>query len=314
MKMKKYTKGVITSLLSVISLASYSILAKILLENMTAESLAGFAQLFSAITVLLFFGFFPELKKIHRLPKKDLFCLFIIAFLAAVLAPLLFFTGLKQTTATNSIILCRSEAVFVVIISFIWLKERLSKSQILGIILMTLGVALIVTQNFSVNLAANKGDLLILASALVWSGDACIFKKYLNHINPELVVLVRNTVGAFFLFLVIPFIFHIKHDFSVILNKEIFVPLVIFSLFVIVFGQLMWYKTLELIPATIASAISLLAPLIGIILAVIVLGETLLFHHLTGGIVILIGLTLTVINHQKHSHHHKLQKAKNWIH
>lgn len=312
--MKKYTKGVITATLSVISLGSYSVLAKILLENMSPESLTGFAQLFSAITILIFFGFFPELKKIHRLPKKDIICLLFIAFLAAVLAPLLFFTGLSMTSATNSIILCRTEAVFIVIISFIWLKEHLSKSQILGIILMIIGVALIVTQNFAADLNANKGDLLILASSLIWAFDACIFKKYLHHIAPELVVLIRNTVGTIFLFLIIPFVFDIHYDINAILNKEILIPLTIFSLFVIVFGQLMWYKTLELIPASIASSISLLAPLIGIFLAVMVLQETLYVYHLTGGIIILTGLTLTIINHQKHPHHHKLQKAKHWLH
>jgi drug/metabolite transporter (DMT)-like permease len=312
--MSNYSKGISSALLAVLALSSYSILAKVLLENLIPETLAGFAQLFSVIAILLCFGFLPELKKIHRLPKKHLALLASIAILSSVIAPLLLFTGLKDTTATNSVILGRLEAVFVGIISFIWLKERISRHQVFGIVLMFIGVILIVTQNFQTSLTANPGDLYIIASGLVWACSVCIFKKNIHHVSPELVVLIRNGVGAIFLFFIIPLLFPISHDYTQLLNKEILIPILIFSLFVIVFGQIMWYKTLELIPATIASSTSLLAPLIGVALAVVILGESLYFHHLTGGVAILIGLCLTVLHHQKHPHHHKIEKTKHWNH
>ncbi len=312
--MNNYSKGISTALLSVLALSSYSILAKILLENLTPETLAGFSQFFSVIAILLFFGFFPEIKKIHRLPEKNVLYLIVVAFLAAAIAPLLLFNGLQETTATNAIILGRLEAVFVGIISFLWLKERVTKYQIFGIILMFLGVVLIVTQNFTNTFTTNHGDLYIIASALIWALSVCLFKKNLHRVSPELVVLIRNGVGAMFFFIIIPLLIPIQHEFSALLNKEVLIPLLIFSLFVIVFGQLMWYKTLELIPATIASSTSLLAPLIGVILAVLILGETLYTHHFIGGAAILIGLAFTVIHHQKHPHHHKIVKTKHWTH
>ncbi|MBT5016481.1 DMT family transporter [Candidatus Peregrinibacteria bacterium] len=313
--MNKYSKGVLTGVLSVLFLSSYSIFGKILLENLAPETVAGLAQTLSVITILLCFGFLPEIKKIHRLPRKTLFYLFLVAFLAGAVAPLLFLKGLLLTTATNSIIIGRIEVVFVGIISFLWLREKITKNQIGGIALMFIGMLLIATQNFAIGFNFNHGDILIMGSALVWALATVIFKKNLHHMSPELVVLIRNFTGAICMFFVIPLILNVEHTVNLtLLDQNILIPLVLFALLTIVFGQMLWYKTLDLIPATVASSIGLLGPLFGVILAVTILKENLYSYHLIGGIFILIGLALTVLHHQKHPHHHKLQKTKHWTH
>lgn len=116
------------------------------------------------------------------------------------------------------------------------------------------------------------------------------------------------------LFSIVPFVFDVQHDVTGVLNPEIIIPLLAFALLTVVLAQFLWYKTLELIPATVASNLGLLGPFFGVILAVLILNERLYFYHLAGGLFVIFGLVLTIMHHQKHTHHHLVQKTKHWFH
>jgi len=312
--MNKYSKGIITWIISIFFLSTYSIFGKILLENLVPETLAAIAQTLAVITLFLFFWFMPEIRKIHKLPKKDLFWLLITAILSAIIAPLFLLKWLEITTATNSVIIWRLEPVFAGIIAFLWLSEKVSRNQILWWLLMFFGIFFIITKWQFSWISLNHWDLLIIISAFSRATATNIFKKYLSHILPELVVIVRNTVWAIFLFIIIPFVFNIQHNISSIMNTDIILPLVAFSLFTIVFAQLLRYKTLELIPATVASTIWLMSPLFWVLLAVTILKENVYSYHFIWWTFVLFGLALTAIHQQKHQHHHLLQKMKHRFH
>jgi drug/metabolite transporter (DMT)-like permease len=303
-------KGIITGTVSMFFLSTYSILGKILLDTFSPETLVALTQTLSVLVLLLFFGFLPEAKKLKKLPSKDLFWLFIISILSAVIAPLLLLKGLKITTATSTIIISSLEPVLTGLIAFILLKESLSKHQIAGAILMFLGILVIATKGLNSSISFNQGDTLILIAALFWALSTNIFKKHLSHIRPDLIVLARNSIGAITIFLIIPFIFNIQHSIPSPLDKTVIIPLIIFSLFTIVIAQLLWYKALKQISATLASSLSLLRPFFALMLAALILKEDLYTYHLLGGLLATPGLILTIQHHQKHRHHHLIQKVK----
>ena len=311
--MKAYTKGIIIGILSIIFVSTYSVFGKILLENFSPEILATIAQALSVLVIFFFFGFFPELKKIHKLPPKDLFWLLILSILAAVIAPLFLFKGLGETQVINSVMIGRLEPVFAGIIAFLWLKESFTKYQILGILFMFLGIFIVITKGFISEVILNRGDIFIVISSLSWAIATTIFKKKLSHLLPELVVLIRNLVGAIVLFFIIHFVFNTQSDINIPLDASVLIPLGIFSLFTIVLAQIFWYKSLELIPASLASSFGLIGPFVGVSLAIVLLGESFQSHHFIGGLFVIFGLLFTIIHRQKHPKYHILSKIKHWV-
>jgi drug/metabolite transporter (DMT)-like permease len=295
---------------SIFFFSTYIIFAKVLLEKFNPETLVGLSQLISAIAILFFYGFLPELKKIHKLPSKTLFWLTIISLLAAVLAPMLLLNGLKVTTATNTIIISMLEPVFTGIIAFFILKETMSRNQLFGSILMIIGIIIIGTKGIAIEPTFNQGDILIVISALCWALSTIIFKKYLHHIAPELIVLLRNLIGAVAIFLVLPAIFDLDHNLTPLTNSNLLGHIIIFSLFTILISQMLWYKSLELIPANIAGSLSLFGPISSLFLAVTILKENLYTYHFIGGFLVIAGLILIVRHQQKHKHNHLIQKLK----
>ncbi|QQR84084.1 hypothetical protein IPJ72_02735 [Candidatus Peregrinibacteria bacterium] len=62
--------GSLAALVSTIFISSYSTFTKILLEQFSTYSLAAIAQLFSVITLAVFFGAYPAFKQLLTLPTK----------------------------------------------------------------------------------------------------------------------------------------------------------------------------------------------------------------------------------------------------
>ena len=61
---------------------------------------------------------------IRYIKRKNLLYLFVVSILGAVIAPLLPFYGLKQTTASDGSILANAEIVFTIILSSIFFGEK----------------------------------------------------------------------------------------------------------------------------------------------------------------------------------------------
>lgn len=312
--MSNYSKGVIAAVFSMIFLSTYSVFGKILLQSLTPETLAAVSQGLSVLTIFIFFGFFPEIRDIIRLPQLDKIWLLVVSILSAVIAPLLLLQGLLSTSATNSVIIGRLEPVFAGLISFIWLKEKATIHQIIGALVMFVGVMYIITKGFGVSFDYNQGDLFIIGSALSWAFATNIFKKKLHHIVPELVVLFRNIIGTIILFFLIPFMFNVQHDMAPLLESKTAFTIIFFSLFTIILAQFLWYSALELIPASLASSIGLLSPFFGVLFAIVILREDILPYHYIGGILVMIGLVFTVYHHQQHPKHQLIEKVKHWTH
>ncbi|MEA3305038.1 MAG: DMT family transporter [Patescibacteria group bacterium] len=305
--------GVFAGLFSMICFSSYSVMGKILLENLSPETMAAIGQTISVVTILLFFGFFPEIKKAYSLGRNKLILLWVIATLSAVFAPILLLKGLTMTTAINAVLVGRLEPVIAGAISYFWLKEKITMHQLIGAFVMFIGVLFIISGGSLSFSVLDTGSLYVIGAAASWALATNIFKKYLDDISPELVVLIRNTVGATTLFLILPFFFDINHNISgELLRYEILLPLVMFALFTIIGAQFFWYKTLELVSASTASSISLTTPIFGVALSYLVLGESIESYHYIGGIFIFIGLVLTVFHHKKHPKHHILERIRNF--
>jgi len=103
-------------------------------------------------------------------------------------AYLLQYVGMNSTSASKSSLLVNLSAIWVAILSWLLLKERLGKKRALGISFGILGVFLITTKlDFqALGQGGAIGDLLVLSSGVAWA----FFTLY----NKQLVSNTRKTI------------------------------------------------------------------------------------------------------------------------
>jgi len=195
-------KGTIYALISIALFSSYAIFGKILIETISPYILLLLNQTLAGIILILLLDLTKKIKEIKQTSKHDFKFLYLISIFSAVIAPLLFLIGLKFTSATNTILIGKSEAVLTSLLAFILLKDKITKNQIIGTIIVFIGIILIATKNFSAGLSFNIGDSLVFLSALSYACGTILFKKFMHHIPPEVIITLRNLFGASILFII----------------------------------------------------------------------------------------------------------------
>ncbi len=90
------------------------------------------------------------------------------------MGPVVYFFGLQTTAASDASLLANAEMVFTILIASIAFREKLNRTGLLAVILVSIGVVVVTTNlQFSSSLFdfVSPGHLLILASGLCWGFD-----------------------------------------------------------------------------------------------------------------------------------------------
>ena len=102
----------------------------------------------------------------------DLRIFLTLALTGLVTNTTLWYYGLHRTLAINAAILGAMGPVFVALLSATWLRERLSRLNVLGILVSSAGVVLTVTRGSLralLDLDLHPGDFFILAGQTIWA-------------------------------------------------------------------------------------------------------------------------------------------------
>ncbi|MEK7528765.1 MAG: DMT family transporter, partial [Patescibacteria group bacterium] len=99
-----------------------------------------------------------------------------------VIAASLIFWGMSKTSAISTSIMLQMEIIFTLIISSIFLGEKLNRYKVIGALIIFFGAAGAVFDGTS--FVFNSGDLLIIAGTIFYPfGNHCA-KLCFNHISP----------------------------------------------------------------------------------------------------------------------------------
>ena len=308
-------KGSIIAFTSILLFSTYTIFGKILLQEVSPFVIIVINQLLAYSILFFILKLKKEMKKLTRITKRDFKIMYAISLFSAVCGPLLFLWGLKLTTATNTILIGKAEALLTSLIAVMMLKERISMHQITGAMTMFFGIVIIATNNFANGLSFNIGDLLVLASSLSFAFGTILFKKYMHHLPPEVIVTVRNLCGATLLFVISLYLV----DYSTLLNAlnaKFVLALLGLVVLTTIFAQSLWYRALETTTATKVSLIGLSSPLIAIVYAIIFLKESLGTSQLIGGSFVILGLIMLEFHFKiwPRKIHKRYLKLKHWPH
>jgi len=259
-----------------------------------------FWRWFLASSILLPFVIKPIWQQ-RQIIRKHFLRIFILAVLSISAFNSLAYISLQYTTATNATLLNSFIPIFILIISGIFFKEKISKKQILGVFVSLIGVIVILTRldiQVISELEINKGDLWMLLAALDWALYS-ILLKYLrpNDLKPMPFLGMMMIIGTIVLFPILainPF-----DEAPLTWTPEIIKALAYIAIFPSIISYLAWNYGMQKIGAAIGGQYIHLMPFFGALMAVIFLGEKIQLYHLVGGISIALGLWLSIQQHTK---------------
>jgi len=152
---------------------------------------------------------YPKLKNVSKMTLKYSVILgfaLVIVYIGATF-------GIQYTTLSNTGFLCGLSVIFTPILSSIIYRKIPDKKVILVVTMSFMGIGLLtLTDDFSINYANLKGDLLSIMCGFVYAIDLLITEKAVMHeeVNPfQLGVFQLGVTGV--LNLVLSFIFEVPH-------------------------------------------------------------------------------------------------------
>ena len=204
------------------------------------------------------------------------------------------YLAIYNTTAGNAVILQAATPVIVALIARFYLGERLLSVQWLGVAVSLLGVLLVITRGgFAMLQPAelHSGDFITLLSLSSWAIYTVYGKRVLASYSPLLATTAAYVMGTFLILL------------TVAVTAPLFPPPRLWSLtaWTIVFYQgilgavahIWWYEAVLVVGPSQAAIFTNLQPIIGIVLAPLLLGEQIGIWHVVGTLFVLAGVGLT---------------------
>ena len=146
--------------------------------------------------ILLPFTYF-SLKKNFKIIQKEYKKLFFLGAMGCGVCGAFPFLAGQTTTVANMGIIYTSSPIFIILISALFFKEKITLTKIIGLIACLIGVFAIIIKGdleFLINLRFTIGDLWMLAAAIGWA----LYSIYLFYWKTKLEIFQRFTLVAFF--------------------------------------------------------------------------------------------------------------------
>ncbi|HEY5001523.1 MAG TPA: DMT family transporter [Ktedonobacteraceae bacterium] len=273
------------------------IAAKFLLQDLSV--LITLALRFGIAALALFPLLIVKRHSLH-LTRRDLPQLALLVLTGFVINQLLEYAGLALSTAADVALLITSEAIFTALLSCWLLREQFKRATGIALILGSLGMYLIIEQGLIPHLPGGGGTLRILGDVLVIAGlisesyytvrGKALLTKY-----PPFLITAAALVGSLVFWApvaswqVLSFGWHP-------LNLISWLSLVWLAVIATALAYLTWFQGLTRIEGSKAASALFIQPLVGTILAVVLLHEQLTVITIVGGV--LIGVSVYLISQQ----------------
>jgi len=204
------------------------------------------------------------------------------------------YLGIAFTTASSAVILQAATPVMVALGARLYLGERLRPVQWMGVGCSTLGVLLVITRGSwraIAHLDLLPGDFILLVAQVGWSAYTIYGKRVLAVHSPELATTAAYVLGSLMLlpmaFIMAPFFR--SPDFA----SPVAWAVVGYQAFLGAVAHIWWYKGVKAVGPSRSAIFMNLQPVVGVLLAWVMLDERIEAAELIGGIAVLAGVGLT---------------------
>ena len=239
------------------------------------------------LTGLILVWWFP-------LPRKYLKKIFLVSIISCTIQYSLTYSGLNIVDASSAILFIQSEVLFGVLVAFFYLRERPKLRNIIGIIIAFFGL-IILSGSPTLN-GKIIGVMFLLGGSFTWALGQVLIKEVSENLNgialtawigilagPQLIIGSQIIEGDVY---------------SKIISASYETWLIVLYLGILMncLGYSAWYYVLGRYEVNKIMPIMLLLPVTGVLAAIILLGERPGANIYIGGIIIIFGVSLILIN------------------
>ena len=228
----------------------------------------------------------------YRPPLSLFRKLFWISLVSAAIQYSLTFNGVKGIDASTAALLVQLEVPFGLIMAWLFLGDRISVKQLIGIVVAFSGAVLIIGE------PRLSGDLIyafmVIAGAFTWSVGQIMVKK-LGNIGGFMLITGVAIFAAPQLFLA-SFLFETEQWQQIqTANLAAWSSVIYLGLVMTALGYALWYRLIGLYDVNQVMPFLLLLPVTSVIGGIVFLGESLTLKIAIGGLMALTGVAFITI-------------------
>ena len=248
-----------------------------------------------AIALALLMPFtYPYLRERWKVILRSWKILCLLGLLATVCQHIPIYIGLRHTTATNGALLNATSPIFIILLSMVFVGERLSAKGLIGSVISLTGVLTVVSRgNLDVlrALELNTGDIWVLVGTLAWAGYTVCLRwrpAELDHLA------LLATLAAIGVIATAPlYALEIASGLTLRLNAASILGVAYIGIVATVAGYIFWNRAVQQVGPARAGPFMYLMLVFTPVLSIIFLGEGLHLYHFAGGVLIISGIYLT---------------------
>lgn len=234
-------------------------------------------------------------RKLQKIQPGDLKLFLLLAFFE----PFLYFMGesygLKYVSSTVASVIVATIPLFSPIAAWYFYKEKLSRTNLYGLIITFLGVSLVVLDtsfNFTASPLGVSLEFLAVAGAI---GYASVLKGISHRYNTFTIITYQNLIGSM-LFLPFWLGFEMNDFLQVPFNPKAFQAIIQLAIFASTFAFILFTYSVRNLGINKSNIFINVIPVFVAVIAFIVLGDQLNFHQMVGIAIVISGLFLAQIN------------------
>jgi drug/metabolite transporter (DMT)-like permease len=228
--------------------------------------------------------FWKRLKNIDKIILRKGFLVGIFLFLGYTFQTV----GLKYTTATKAGFITGLSVVLVPIISHFFIREKISKNSIIGVILAVIGLWFL---NYNSSFIFNFGDFLVLLCAISFAMHIISVGLYARKVDYVLLVIVQLTTVFVLSFLMA--LFFERPGIHLYYPSGVWWSIILTGIFATALAFYMQNKFQRYSTATKTAIIFSGEPIFGAIFAYLLLGEKVGLIAWIGGLLIIFGMIIS---------------------
>ncbi len=289
---KKHDNGDLTFMIALLAINVFwgaSFIANVIALRSIGPIEIASIRFFIAAPLLFAITYLWKGKEIFKFDIKDLGTFILMALTGVTFQYVIQVSAQNYTSATDASLLVNTSVFFIMFLGAMFLKEKLTGWRVIGAVVGFIGVALLVSNgNLNIDLGGNAlGDLMIIACAFLWAIYSIFGKSIASKYDPLTIlnyVFIIGTIGF------IPFYFLTPHVPITSIPMDAIGAILFLSLFCSIIAYLVYNIALEKMDASRVAVYIYFVPLSTIVLAALILHESMTMATIGGGLLVLLGM------------------------
>lgn len=216
----------------------------------------------------------------------------VLALLSVGSFNVLLYLGLRDTEATNALLINSSIPVWIVLFGVLFYDDSLTLRRGLGILVSLLGVSFLIFSGQSQRLTVNPGDLWVMSSSIGWALYSLTLRKKPSDLSGLGFLAYIVLFGVCFNGLLLAI--NPLNEAPLPMTLDTLYAVGYVAIFASLGAYVCWNYGVGQLGAQVAGQYIHLMPFYGVLLASLFLNESLSYHHWVAGGLIATGLILAL--------------------